>query len=91
MTTKRKVELFTAACPVCEQTVELVEKIACPSCEVIIYDLREGCITNECREKVKHYGVTRLPAVAVNGSLLDCCKVGQISEQELRSAGIGTV
>jgi hypothetical protein len=91
MATKRKVELFTAACPVCEQTVELVEKTACPSCEVIVYDLREGCITNECREKVKQYGITRLPAVAVNGNLLDCCKVAYITEQELRSGGIGTV
>jgi hypothetical protein len=91
MATKRKVEVFTAECPVCEPTVELVRKVACPSCEVIIYDLREGCITNECRDKVKLYGITRLPAVAVNGDLLDCCKVGAVSEKELRAAGVGTL
>ena len=91
MATKRKVEVFTAECPVCEPTVELVRKVACPSCEVIVYDLREGCITNECRDKVKLYGITRLPAVAVNGDILDCCKVGQISEHELRDAGVGTL
>jgi hypothetical protein len=90
MATKRKVEVFTAECPVCEPTVELVRKVACPSCEVIIYDLREGCITNECRDKVKLYGITRLPAVAVNDDLLECCKVGPVSESELRAAGVGT-
>lgn len=91
MATKRKVEVFTADCPVCEPTVELVRKVACPSCEVIIYDLREGCITNECRDKVKLYGITRLPAVAVNGDLLDCCKVGPVSENDLRAADVGTL
>lgn len=91
MAIKRKVEVFTAECPVCEPAVDLVRKVACSSCEIIIYDLREGCITNECRDKVNLYGITRLPAVAVNGNLLECCKVGQISEQELVSAGIGTV
>lgn len=90
MATKRKVEIFTAGCPVCEPAVDLVNKLACESCEVIVYDLREGCITNECREKVKHYGIARLPAVAVNGSLLDCCKLGEITESELLQAGIGT-
>lgn len=91
MATKRKVEVFTAACPVCEPTVELVNKLACSSCEVTVYDLREGCITNECRDKVELYGITRLPAVAVNGSLLDCCKVGHITESDLSAAGIGSV
>ncbi|MEW6144148.1 MAG: glutaredoxin [Thermodesulfobacteriota bacterium] len=91
MASKRKVEVFTAGCPVCEPTVDLVNKLACPSCGVTVYDLREGCITNECRDKVELHGITRLPAVAVNGSLLDCCKVGQISESDLRAAGIGSV
>lgn len=48
---KRKVEVFTSGCPLCEPTVELVNKIACSSCEVVIYDLNKKCDTNECREK----------------------------------------
>ena len=89
MPAKRKVEVFTARCPICEPAVEVINRLACQSCEVIIYDLQEGCITNECREKVNQYGITRLPAVAVNGNLLDCCKVGEITESELHQAGIG--
>jgi hypothetical protein len=60
-TAKRKVEVFTAGCPICERTVNLVKSLACPSCEVRIYDLREGCATNECREKATRYGVTAVP------------------------------
>ena len=86
---KRKVEVFTGGCPVCEPVVELVSKVACSSCEVVVYDLNKGCETNECREKAKQYGVTRVPAVAVDGKLLDCCKTGTVSEQALRDAGVG--
>jgi len=87
---KRKVEVFTSGCPICEPTVELVEKIACDSCEVIVYDLNKGCSTNECREKAEQYGVTRLPAMAVNGKLLDCCQERPVSEDALRAAGVGS-
>ena len=87
---KRKIEIFTAGCQVCEPAVELVKKTACPSCEVVVYDIREGCATNECRDKAKEYGVSRLPAVVVDGKLLDCCKSGAVSEDALKAAGIGT-
>lgn len=86
---KRRVEVFTASCPICEQTANLVKSLACPSCEVQVYDLREGCATNECREKASRYGVTAIPAVAVNGVLLDCCRRGPIDAAVLRAAGIG--
>jgi len=86
---KRKVEVFTSGCPVCAPVVELVRKTACPSCEVVVYDLNKGCDTNECRDKAKQYGVTRVPAVAVDGKLLECCKTGTITEQALRNAGVG--
>lgn len=86
---KRKVEVFTAGCPVCEKTVKLVRSLACPNCEVVVYDLNKGCETNECRRKAEEYGVKRIPAVAVNGKLLGCCKTGAIDVKALRAAGIG--
>ena len=89
MSKKRKVEVFTAGCPVCEPTVDLVKNTACDACEIIVYDLNKGCDTMECREKAKKYGVTQVPAVAVNGELLDCCKKGEITKEALEAAGIG--
>lgn len=38
---KRQVEV-TAGCPICEPAVRLVEELACPDCEVTVYDLRRS-------------------------------------------------
>lgn len=89
MENKRIIEVFTAGCSVCEPTVEMVRKMACSSCEVIVYDLSKPCDTKECLQKVKDYGIKSLPAVAVNGVLLDCCQNKGVSETELAKSGIG--
>lgn len=86
---KLKVEVFTAGCPVCEGALKLVRSVACPKCEVVVYDLNKGCKTNECRDKAKAYGVTRLPAVAVDGQLIECCRQGGVTLEALRAAGVG--
>ncbi len=86
---KRTVEVFTAGCPVCEDAVKKVNSLACPDCEVKIYDLNRGCATNECRERGEKYGVKRLPAVAVDGKLLDCCSQGGVDVKKLQAAGVG--
>jgi hypothetical protein len=88
-TEKRPIDVFTAGCPLCEDAVRLVTSLACPSCEVRAYDLREGCATNECREKATRYGVTAVPAVAVNGMVPDCCRRESMTADRLIAAGIG--
>ena len=81
---KRRVEVFSAGCPVCEPAVELVREIACPDCEVTVYDLRyEGA------DKVKHHGLKTVPAVVVNEVLVSCCDNRGPNEEELKRAGIG--
>ncbi len=87
--TKRKIELFTAGCTVCEPVVEIVKAMACSSCEVIIYNIAQPCDTKECLEKVKAYGVKALPAIAVDGKLLSRYQNKGISVDELKKAGIG--
>lgn len=87
---KRLVEVFTAGCPLCDETVKLVKELACQNCEVQIYDLREGCATNECREKATQYSIHRVPTVVVDGKLADCCQNQQpVSRKALVAAGIG--
>ena len=87
MTVKRTIEVFTAGCPCCEDAVKLVQSIACPSCEVKILDMRTD---KGAQAKAKQYGVKRVPAVAVNGKLADCCHVGEVSADKLRALGVGT-
>jgi hypothetical protein len=38
---------------------------------------------------VQEYGVKRIPAVAVDGKLLECCTNNGISKEKLIEAGIG--
>lgn len=88
-TATRHIEVFTAGCPICDDAVRLVTSLVCPSCDLTIYDLRECGATNECREKANRYGVTAVPALAVNGVLLDCCRREPITADSLMAAGIG--
>ena len=86
MIDKRKVEIFSAGCPVCQDTINLVKKISCPSCEVTVLDMDDVTVS----QRAKAIGIHRVPAVVVDGRLADCCAVGAPNEQGLRKAGIGT-
>lgn len=86
---KRKVEVFTSGCFLCDETVALVKELACPNCEVTVYNLTEPCESKECIDKAKAYGVNAVPAVAVDGKLVECCQRGKVSREVLMAAGIG--
>ncbi|KGO08684.1 glutaredoxin [Elizabethkingia bruuniana] len=89
MKNKRIIEVFTAGCDICKPTIEMVRQLSCSSCEIIIYDLSKPCDTKECIQKAQQYNVKSLPAIAVNGILLNCYQKEGVSETELREAGIG--
>ena len=82
---KRKVEVFSAGCPACTEVVELVERIACPSCEVTVLDMSETRVS----ERAKRLGIRAVPAVVVDGELAACCRGAGPTEVALRAAGIG--
>lgn len=85
MSAKRKIEIFSAGCPVCEETINLVHRIACASCEVEVLDMRR----TEVATRAKRLGIRSVPAVAINGQLADCCAGRGPDEKTLRAAGIG--
>ncbi len=85
MTSKRRVEVFSAGCPVCDGTVQLVKGLACPGCEVIVYDMHES----RAQEKSREYGIASLPSVVIDGKLADCCNRGKVDADTLRAAGVG--
>ena len=85
MSAKRRIEIFSAGCPACEEVIELVDNIACPSCEVEVLDMRR----REVAERAKQLGVRSVPAVAVGGRLADCCAGRGVEEATLRAAGVG--
>jgi len=85
MERKRKVEVFSAGCPACEPTVQLVKSIACPSCDVQVLDMNKPDVA----AKAKQYGVKSVPAVVINGKLAGCCAAGGPDEATLRVEGLG--
>lgn len=86
MKTHRKVEIFSAGCPLCEEAVRLVQEIACSSCETTIVHLMSD---PEGAGRARALGVRSLPAVAIDGKLAACCSGGGVDETSLRSAGVG--
>ena len=85
MSTTRKIEIFSAGCPVCEETIELINRVACPSCEVSVLDMKGPNIAS----RAKGLGIRSLPAVVIDGKLADCCAGRGPDEATLRAAGLG--
>lgn len=85
MNAKRKVEVFSAGCPACQDAIELVNRLACSSCDVSILDMNDIGVAKRARD----LGVRSVPAVAINGQLASCCAAGGVDEQALRAAGLG--
>ena len=86
---KRNVEVFTSGCYLCDETVQMVKELACPSCDVTVYNLSNLCETKECIEKSKAYGINSVPTVVVDGKVVECCKRGRPNRETLMAAGIG--
>jgi len=61
----KKIEVFTADCPLCRDTLELIKKEACRECEII----ERRCSGNECCEPAKIYGIKAVPSVVVDGKI----------------------
>lgn len=82
MTTKKRIEVFSAGCSTCKETIEFVRRIAGSSHEVLIHDMHQS----EIASKAKNYGVRSVPAVVVDGKLAGCCVGRGPDEHILRSA-----
>ena len=85
MSRTRLVEIFSAGCPACEGGVELVRRLACPSCEVRVLTMNDP----EVARRAAALGIQTVPAVVINGVLAGCCSSRGLDEATLRGAGLG--
>lgn len=85
MSEKRQIEIFSAGCPVCQDTIDLVNRLACTSCEISVLDINDS----KTAARATELGVKSVPSVAINGKLADCCASRGVDENVLRAAGIG--
>jgi glutaredoxin 3 len=85
MADKRKIEIFSAGCPACDETIQLVKSIACPSCDVQVLDMRQEDVASRAKE----YGIKQVPAVVIDGKLSDCCTNSGVNAETLKANGVG--
>lgn len=85
MSNKRQIEVFSAGCSTCDETVAIVQRLACPSCEVTVLDMHDSAVASRAGE----LGIGSIPAVVIDGVLADCCAGRGPDEATLRDAGLG--
>lgn len=82
---KRKIEIFSAGCPACDETVKLVNSLTCPSCDVAVLDMHDSVVA----KRAAQLGIKAAPAVVVDGKLAACCEGRGVNADTLKAAGIG--
>ncbi len=85
MANKRKIEIFSAGCPVCDRAISTVEDMADDRFDVRVLDMNDPKVA----ERARNLGVASVPAVFMDGQLLDCCGAQGVTPDSLRDAGIG--
>ena len=81
MAKKKKIEVFSAGCFACKETIETVKRLA-GSHELVIHDMNDSDIAS----KAKHYGIRSVPAIVIDGKLASCCTGRGPDEDILRAA-----
>lgn len=79
---RHKIEVFSAGCKTCKDTIETVKKLAGSEYEVIVHDMHQETISTRAAQ----HGVRSVPAVLVNGKLAGCCAGRGVEEDVLREA-----
>lgn len=85
MSAKRKIEIFSAGCPVCQNAIAEIKNASCSSCEVTVLDMNDPVIT----DRAKLLGIKSIPAVAIDGKLAGCCADQGFDIETLKEAGLG--
>lgn len=81
----RAIEVFSAGCAVCEETVERITHLACPACDITILDMHKPDVA----ARAQQLGIRSLPAVVLDGQLAICCAGRGPDEAMLQAAGLG--
>jgi glutaredoxin len=87
MRTKRKIEIFSAGCPVCQEAIATIKENACASCDVTILDMNDPAVSS----RATGFGIKSVPAVVIEGKLADCCAGRGPDIEALKAAGLGVL
>jgi glutaredoxin len=79
---KHRIEIFSAGCKTCQDTIATVKKLAGSAHEVMVHDMHQEAIASRAAQ----HGVKSVPAVVINGKLAGCCAGRGVDENVLREA-----
>lgn len=65
----KTIEVFSAGCSTCKETIEIVKKLAGTQHEVHVRDMQH----QDTAAQAKRLGIRSLPAVVIDGKLAGCC------------------
>jgi len=85
MSSKRLVEVFSAGCPACDEGVALVQRLACPSCDVRVLSMNDPDVA----QRAADLGIQTVPAGVIDGALAGCCASRGLDETVLTGLGLG--
>ena len=67
--TKGKViEVFTADCYLCEETLGIIDQAQCDECTVIERNISKDCGCG-CLDKAREYGLKTIPTIVIDGKV----------------------
>lgn len=78
--TTRKIEIFTGNCPLCNDTVQMVQELSGNNSEIKVYNIQQY------PKRVQQYNVKAVPSIAIDGLLV---LVGKPSRTQLEAFDFG--
>ena len=78
---KRKVEVFSAGCALCEEVIDVVRRAAGSSSEVIVRKMIDARVLAQAAK----FGIRSVPAVVIDGKLASCCTPRGVDLQVLKN------
>jgi glutaredoxin 3 len=78
---KRKVEVFSAGCALCEEAIDVVRREVGSSSEFIVQNMMDARVLS----RAKKFGVRSVPAIVIDGKLAFCCAGRGVDVQVLKN------
>jgi hypothetical protein len=82
MSAEKKIEVFSAGCGLCSEVVDMVMRVAGSRHQVVVRDMHKVDVAR----KAKDYGIRTIPAVVIDGKLVNTHARHGPHEREVRAA-----
>ena len=79
---RKRIEIFSAGCPACDEAVALVRQLAGATHDITVRDMHQPAVAADA----KRHAIKSLPAIVIDGRLADCCAGRGPDEAVLRQA-----